>query len=156
MIRQSWYRGQGGSHGPDDATIDAGALGADRAASAPCGTDVRWFFVFHQWKSESGGNIQPASSGAQLHSRDTADGGDRWARANRKNKRTQSRATTTQPATRAGRRLGPGKIFAKARNILDADGNRKYQCINSLQELLLLPGGGGGSGWRSITPSPLS
>jgi len=58
----------------------------------------------------------------------------------------------TGPAMRAQPGLRPGKISAKASNILDADGNRQYQWINSLQELLLLPGGSDGPGLRSITP----
>ena len=43
------------------------------------------------------------------------------------------KAVPPQPGltTRAGCRLGPGKISAKASNILDVDGNRKYQWINS-------------------------
>jgi hypothetical protein len=61
---------------------------------------------------------------------------------------SKHKAMPPQPglATRAGFRLRPGKISAKASNILDVEGNRKYQWINSLQELLLLPGGGDGSG----------
>ncbi|MCF6187025.1 MAG: hypothetical protein L3J49_06055 [Desulfobulbaceae bacterium] len=46
--------------------------------------------------------------------------------------------------TGAGAGLDPRKHSPKACEILDVDGNRKYQWINSLQELLLLSGGGDG------------
>jgi anthranilate phosphoribosyltransferase len=46
---------------------------------------------------------------------------------------------------RAAIRLHPGKKATKLRNILDGNGNEKYQWINSLLELLLLLGGSGGS-----------
>ena len=42
-------------------------------------------------------------------------------------------------------RFFPGKKTTKLRNILDGNGGGKYQWGNSLLELLLLPGGSGGS-----------
>ena len=42
-------------------------------------------------------------------------------------------------------RLGPREKSSKECNILDVNGNRQYQFINSLQGLLLLPGGSNGA-----------